>query len=180
MPSPRVASGPIVGSLGRLDRQKGYDVLVRALQLLPGVTAVLVGDGPERAALERLAGELGVSERLHITGWLEDGRARLASFDVFVLPSLYEGLPLVVLEAMVAGLPVVASDVGSVRDAVREDGRAARAGRRRGGARRGDPACARPELGARLGEAGRVRALERFTVERMVRAYERLYDDVLR
>ena len=180
VPRPRVAPGPIVGSLGRLDRQKGYDVLVRALPLLPGVTAVLVGDGAERPELERLAGKLGVTDRLHITGWLEDGRTLLPSFDVFVLPSLYEGLPLVVLEAMLAGLPVVASDVGSVRDAVSEGvtGLLVPAGdvpRLAAAVQR----ALDPEFGPRLGQAGRVRALERFTVERMVRAYEMLYDDVL-
>jgi glycosyltransferase involved in cell wall biosynthesis len=179
-PSPRMASGPIVGSLGRLDRQKGYDVLVRALPLLPGVTAVLVGDGAERVALEQLAGKLDVSERLHITGWREDGRTLLPSFDVFVLPSFYEGLPLVVLEAMLAGLPVVASDVGSVRDAVRQDvtGLLVPAGDAAGLAEAIRRAL-EPQLGARLGEAGREQALERFTVERMVRAYETLYDDLL-
>jgi glycosyltransferase involved in cell wall biosynthesis len=181
VPRPRVAPGPIVGSLGRLDRQKGYDVLVRALPLLPGVTAVLVGDGAERPELERLAGKLGVSDRLRITGWLEDGRALLPSFDVFVLPSLYEGLPLVVLEAMLAGLPVVASDVGSVRDAVSEGvtGLLVPAGdvpRLAAAVQR----ALDPEFGPRLGQAGRARALERFTVESMVRAYEMLYDDVLR
>jgi glycosyltransferase involved in cell wall biosynthesis len=178
---PRATGGPIVGSLGRLDRQKGYDVLVRALPTLPGVTAVLVGDGPERGALERLAHELGVSDRLRITGWRDDGRAQLASFDVFVLPSLYEGLPLAVLEAMLAGLPVVASDVGSVRDALRdgETGLLVPPGdatRLADGIRR----ALEPELGAVLGERGRREALERFTVEAMVRAYEALYDSVLR
>lgn len=173
--------GPaIVGSLGRLEAQKGYDVLVRALPALPGVAAVLVGDGSERVALERLAGELGVSDRLRITGWLEEGRAELAAFDVFVLPSRYEGLPLAVLEAMLAGVPVVASDVGSVRDAIR-DGHTGLlvppgdATRLAGAIRR----ALEPELGKRLGAAARAQALDRFTVERMVRAYEELYEEVL-
>jgi glycosyltransferase involved in cell wall biosynthesis len=177
---PRVAPGPVIGSLGRLDPQKGYDVLVRALPDLPGVTAVLVGDGAERARLEQLAAKLGVSDRLHITGWLDDARARLGSFDVFVLPSLYEGLPLSVLEAMLAGLPVVASDVGSVRDAVRqnETGLLVPAEDVAGlveAIRR----ALDPELGKRLGETGKAVALDRFTVEKMVRAYEQLYDEVL-
>jgi glycosyltransferase involved in cell wall biosynthesis len=178
-PPPRVASGPIVGSLGRLDGVKGHDVLVRALPLLPEVTAVLVGDGTERNALEALAADLGVADRLRILGWLEDGRRQLGGFDVFVLPSRSEGLPLALLEAMLAGLPVVASDVGSVGEAVREgetgllvppgDPGALAAAIRR---------ALEPELGARLGASGRARALERFTVEAMVSAYERLYAEL--
>ena len=82
---------------------------------------------------------------------------------------------------MLAGLPVVASDVGSVRDAVRQDetGLLVPAGDVAGLAEAIRRAL-EPELGARLGKAGQVLALERFTVERMVRAYETLYDDVLR
>ena len=116
--APRLAAGAVIGSLGRFDEQKGYDVLVRALPQLPGVTAVLVGDGRDRGAVEQLAAAQGVADRLRVVGWSDEPRAYLAGFDVFVLPSRYEGLPLVVLEAMLAGLPVVASDVGSVAEAV--------------------------------------------------------------
>ena len=80
-PMPRLTSGRVVGSLGRLDELKGYDVLVRALPALPHVTAVLVGDGEARPRLERLAHELGVMERLVITGWENCARAYLATFD---------------------------------------------------------------------------------------------------
>jgi glycosyltransferase involved in cell wall biosynthesis len=119
-PVARLAPGPIVGSLGRLTDQKGYDALVRALPALPDATLVLVGDGPERPALEALAAELGVADRLHVTGWTDDARRHLPAFDVFALPSRWEGMPLVILEAMHAGLPVVASDVGSVAESVRD------------------------------------------------------------
>jgi glycosyltransferase involved in cell wall biosynthesis len=174
-----LASGPLVGSLGRLDEQKGYDVLVRALAALPGVTAVLVGDGPERSRLERLAGDVGVGDRLVVTGWKEDARAYLSSFDVFVLPSRYEAFPLSILEAMLAELPVVASDVGGVSEAV-VDGQTgllvpvedpeALAGAIR--------AALEPATRERLGRRGRERALARFSVSAMVDAYEALYDEV--
>jgi glycosyltransferase involved in cell wall biosynthesis len=118
---PRVSDGPVVGSLGRLERQKGYDVLVRALAELAGVHAVIVGDGEEREALERLAEELGVSERLHILGWRDDPRDHLTSFDAFVLPSRFEGFPLSIVEAMQAGLPIVASNVGSIAEALDDE-----------------------------------------------------------
>jgi glycosyltransferase involved in cell wall biosynthesis len=112
--------GPVIGSLGRLTDQKGYDLLVRALPGLPSATLVLVGDGPQRPVLEGIAAELGVAERLQITGWVEDSPRRLVEFDIFALPSRWEGMPLSILEAMHAGLPVVACDVGSVAEAVRD------------------------------------------------------------
>ena len=172
--------GPVVGSLGRLHPQKGYDVLVRALRELPDVHAVLVGDGDERPALERLAAELGVADRLHILGWQDDPRAFLTSFDVFVLPSRYEGFPLSVVEALQAAVPVVASDVGSVAEALDDE---------RGGVlvRPGDPsalACAirellaDPERRRRMGAHGRAVALERHTASAMASGFLAIYDEV--
>jgi glycosyltransferase involved in cell wall biosynthesis len=167
----------VLGSLGRLDPQKGYDVLVEALVSLPGVGALLVGDGAEAEALRRLAADHGVSERLHITGWQERPRDYLTAMDVFVLPSRYEGLPLAIVEAMLAGLPVVASDVGSVREAV-VDGETGFL------VPPGDPSALvrsilrlrdDPALRRGLGEAGRARALREFSVDAMARAYEQLY-----
>lgn len=118
-PPPASPDGrPVIGSLGRLHEQKGYDVLIRALAELPDARAVIVGDGPDRPALEALAGQLGVADRLELVGWRDDAREWLASFDVFTLPSRYEGFPLSIVEAMLAGTPVVATDVGSVPEAV--------------------------------------------------------------
>lgn len=172
---------PVIGSIGRLDRQKGYDVLVRALPDLPGATVVIVGAGEEQARLEALAAELGVSDRLELAGWSDDARSRLGTFDVFVLPSRFEGLPLVILEAMLAGLPVVATDVGSVSEAVidRSTGLLVPSGDPAALARAlesllGD-AVLRDELGAR----GRIRARELFYAEGMAERYETLYDEVL-
>lgn len=180
-PVPRTLAGPVIGSLGRITDQKGYDALVRALPALPDATLVLVGDGPERGALERLAAELGVAGRLVVTGWTSEARRHLPTFDVFSLPSLWEGMPLVILEAMHAGLPVVASDVGSVAEAV-ADGEtgyvvapgdaAALHGRL---ARLLDDAALR----TRLGERGRAVAAERFSAAAMARRYEAVYADVL-
>jgi len=172
----RSVAGPTVGSVGRLDYQKGYDVLIRALAHLPGVQAVLVGEGPERGALTRLAEEVGVGDRLALPGWSDEPRAHLSTFDVFALPSRFEGFPLAVLEAMLAELPVVASDVGSVAEAVvdgetgilvaPDDVDALAAGIARV-LHDGDRAA--------LGRAGRRRVLERFSVEQMAREFEAVY-----
>lgn len=114
----------IVGSVGRLAPVKGHRHLVEALRdLPPSVHAVLVGDGPERPALEALATEMGVGSRLHLLGLRTNAQDILPAFDVFALPSLAEGLPRAVLEAQACGVPVVASDVGALAKAVAPGGR---------------------------------------------------------
>lgn len=180
-PVARPATGPLIGSLGRLTEQKGYEALVQALPALPDATLVLVGDGPERAALEALAGELGVGDRMIVTGWTSEARRWLPALDVFALPSRWEGLPLVILEAMHAGLPVVACDVGSVAEAVLdgETGYAVAPGDQAALERRLAALVADPELRARLGARGREVAAERFTSAAMARRYEAAYRRII-
>jgi glycogen synthase len=111
--------------VGRLAPQKGVDTLVAAAGLLkdPCAQVLLVGDGPERKALERETERLGVGDRLHFVGFVTHDRlpAAMAHADVLVLPSLYEELGTVLLEAMQAGLPIVASETGGIPDVI-EDG----------------------------------------------------------
>jgi glycosyltransferase involved in cell wall biosynthesis len=172
----------VVGALGRLSPEKGFDVLVRALALLPEAHAIVLGDGPERPALEALARELGVADRLELAGWDDDAQLRLPSFDVLVLPSRFEAFPAAVVEAMLAGLPVVATDVGSVAEAI-VDGEtglvvapddpgalAAALGR----------VLADPALRASFGAAGRARAQALFSAAAMARAFEALYEEIRR
>ncbi|MET9857275.1 glycosyltransferase [Streptomyces sp. NPDC006450] len=108
----------VVGGVGRLVPGKRFDVLVRAVAALPGAHLLLAGDGPERAALRRLAAELGAQSRIHLLGERDplgdsaDGRtpgvpALLAAMDVFVSPSREEAFGLAVIEALAAGLPVL-------------------------------------------------------------------------
>ena len=181
-PVDRPVPGPVIGSIGRLSPEKGLDVLLRALVDLPGVTAVLVGDGPERDALKQLALELGVDERAIFTGRVPESRVYFPVLDVYVLASHSEGLPLALVEAMLAGRPVVATDVGSVSEAI-TDGETgllvppddapalARAVR----SLLDDPARA-----AALGAAARARAETSFSAQAMARQYEELYDEVRR
>jgi glycosyltransferase involved in cell wall biosynthesis len=101
--------GKLVLALGRLHRNKAFDMLIRALPRLPGVHAVIAGEGPERADLLDIARREGVSDRLHLIGWREDTGALLAAADALACPSRHEPLGNVVIEAWSAGRPVVAA-----------------------------------------------------------------------
>jgi glycosyltransferase involved in cell wall biosynthesis len=170
-----------VGAVGRLTDQKHLDALVRALAATSQMHLSLVGDGPERGALERLARDLGVSDRLEITGWIDDARDRLPGLDVLALPSRWEGMPLAILEAMHAGIPVVAADVGSVAEAVAdgETGFVVAPGDQPALQERLERLGASPDLRRRLGDAARRVAAARFTTATMARGYEAVYRDVL-
>jgi len=168
---------------GRLDRTKAVDDIIRAFATVapefPASYLVVIGGGVELDGLARLVAELGLAERVLFLGEVPDPGGVLAASDVFVFASLYEGLPNAVLEAMGAGLPVVATDVGGIPEVV-TDGEAGHLVP----VRRPDQLAKRmlelardPELRRRLGEVGRARVAE-FTVERMVGAYEALYDEV--
>ena len=113
---------PRVLFVGRLAPQKGVRTLVAATGLLedPSAQVLLVGDGPERPALEREAERISVGDRLHFVGFVAHDRlpAVLAHADLLVLPSLYEELGTVLLEAMQAGLPIVASKTGGIPDVI--------------------------------------------------------------
>ncbi|MCO6417213.1 glycosyltransferase [Siccirubricoccus sp. KC 17139] len=119
---PAPPGAPKLLALGRLHRNKGFDVLLRTLPMLPGVHLSIGGEGPERAALQSLAAELGVAERVAFLGWRQDIGALLAGSDIFLCPSRHEPLGNVVLEAWSAGRPVVAADAAGPA-ALIEDGR---------------------------------------------------------
>jgi glycosyltransferase involved in cell wall biosynthesis len=109
----------IVGAVGRLAAVKGHRVLIQALQKMPDVVdLVLVGDGPERPALEALALDLDMADRVRFLGQREDLELIYPAFDVLCQPSLAEGLPRTILEAQSCGVPVVATKVGGMPEAV--------------------------------------------------------------
>jgi glycosyltransferase involved in cell wall biosynthesis len=180
-PLERPTDGPVIGTVGRFAPQKGQDVLVKAMEDLPGVTAVMVGDGEGRAELAGLAERLGVSDRVLMPGWSADPRPWLPSFDVFVLPSRVEGLPLVIIEAMLASRPVVATRVDGIPEEIvdgvtglivpPEDPPALASAVRE--------LLQDPERRERMGREGREVALRRFSVERMVAGYEALYRELV-
>ena len=109
-----------IGAVGRLSPEKGLGVLIEAMAKLPRSHLVLVGDGPERARLEELVDKLGLIERVDFAGWVDPPWTATWAFDVLAMPSFTEGFPLVIVEAMLAGMPVVASHVGGIPEIVVE------------------------------------------------------------
>lgn len=168
----------LIGAIGRLSTQKGWDVLCRAAPAVraqcPRAVVAIVGEGPERAALQALAAEHGV----RLLGARADAASLLHAFDVLAAPSRFEGLPLVPIEALHAGVPVVAADIAGLRDVVGDAGVLVAPE---------DPAAlgaalgrlaADPQRRAELGARGRSRATALFGIERLARetlaVYERL------
>ena len=170
----------LVGGIGRLAEQKGWDILCRAAPTIrehcAGAVVVIVGDGPQRPQLEALAQRHGV----RLLGARIDAGAVLSAFDVLAAPSRFEGLPLVPIEALHAGVPVVAADIDGLRSVVGDAGvlvagEDADALGAAVGALAADPARR-----AQLAERGRERAAELFSVQRMAAQTRAVYDRVAR
>jgi glycosyltransferase involved in cell wall biosynthesis len=169
-----------VAAIGRLVRQKGLDIVLQAMVQAPSVRLTIAGTGEQEPDLRRTVGDLDLDDRVDFVGWV-DPASIFRRVDAVALPSRNEGLPLVLLEAMHAGLPVIATPVGSVPEAVehgktgllvpREDPRAlawalnelAASARRR----------------AELGSAAQLRAREEFSPTAMADGYDAIYSAVL-
>jgi glycogen synthase len=172
---------PRVLFVGRLAPQKGVSTLVEAAGLLkePSAQVLLVGDGPERSKLERDAERLGVDDRLHFVGFFAHERlpAVLAHADLLVLPSLYEELGTVLLEAMQAALPIVASRTGGIPDLIEDgvNGMLVPAGDPEALARAIDRLLADRDLARRLSKEAQQRAKDydwEVLAERVLRVYQ--------
>jgi glycosyltransferase involved in cell wall biosynthesis len=180
------AGSRVIGFVGRLARQKRVKDLIWAMQLLQQLTdrvyLLLVGEGPERNDLIALARHVGCEHLIRFAGYREDAAKLIALCQVFWLGSEFEGMSNSVMEAMAAGVPVVATDIPPNRELVvdGETGFLVRVGDSVGMAQFTDRILADPSLGQRLGAAGRERMRSQFSIERMVAAHADLYREVLR
>jgi glycosyltransferase involved in cell wall biosynthesis len=172
----------VVLTLARLVSRKGLGTLLDAAALVPDVVFAIAGEGDERSMLETRIRQLGLEGRVRILGQRDDIPALLASCDLFVLPSLFEGLPLSILEAMAAGKPVIATAVPGTREAVREGetGLLFPPGDAPALACAVTSILADQGFAARLGRAGQVRVRQEFSAEIMTRQVEAVYGEVLR
>lgn len=107
-------SAIVIGTVGRLSKEKGHKYLLEATKDLPHIILLIVGGGPLQNQLENYADVLGIKERVIFTGFRQDTYDFIAAMDIFALPSLSEGIPLVILEAASLGKPIVASSVGGI------------------------------------------------------------------
>jgi glycosyltransferase involved in cell wall biosynthesis len=172
--------GPVIGTVTALRPEKALDRLLHAFRIVSAsvpARLVIAGDGPERAGLVQLASHLGLADRVHFTGHLSDPAPLYAAFDIFALSSDTEQMPLSVIEAMAAGLPVAATDVGDVRLMLApENGRFVGPKDAGGLAASLVALVADPALRARLGAQNRAKAARDYDQEAMFAAYAALFD----
>ncbi len=180
-----VASTAVVGLVGRLAPEKGIQYFLDAaavvLRSAPEVVFVVVGDGPERRNLEGAARSLGIENKVHFAGKLEDMAGVYASLDILVSSSLKEGLPMTILEALASGRPVVATAVGAVPELVQHEQTGlltppADAGALAGAILRLLDDC---QLREKVAVQGQRLVREQFSAEAMTTQYLKVYDEVM-
>jgi sugar transferase (PEP-CTERM/EpsH1 system associated) len=177
-----------LGMVGRLDPVKNHAALLRSLRAIldrrtdlgPVLRLTIVGDGPQRMPLETLTRELGLESVVEFTGTRDDTAELMRTFDVFVLPSMNEGISNTILEAMASGLPVIAARVGGNPELVLpeqtgllydpSDGDGLTGGLLR--------YLQEPALRESHGRAGRERALASFSLDSMIQRYLEIYDEL--
>ena len=175
----------VVGMVARLDLKKGFEYLLRAARELcgtfPGLKVVIVGEGPDRNEIEDMIQRFGLQSNVILAGQHSNMPAIYAAMDVFVLPSLNEGLPMTILEAMAASKPVIATRVGAIPKVIQDEQTgllvdpADSDGLRNALAR----LLADSDLCSRLGSVGHDWVSRNYTSEAMALKYRQMYDDVL-
>jgi len=173
--------------VGRLSKQKDPLLLLRAFSELPPelknkAKIVIIGDGPKREKLENFIKQSKLEEKIKLRGALPREKVfeMLRESDIFVLTSNWEGFPRTILEAMSFGLAIVASDVGGVREAINEDcGILVKRGDKEGLKRALEKLLKNPEIVQKMGEKSRERVEREFSLEKMLRATEQVYQEIL-
>lgn len=173
----------LLGTAGRLDRQKGHAFLLDAMARLKHLPLrlLILGEGPLRADLEGRLRRLGLEGRVLMPGEKPEALAWLSALDAFVLPSLWEGLPNALLEAMALGLPCLACRVDGVGEVVQDGQNGLLVGAADGEslARRIAELAGDEDLRLRLGRAAEETIRRRFSLPRMIAEYEAAYDEAL-
>jgi glycosyltransferase involved in cell wall biosynthesis len=183
--APRRGDRWIIGTIAALEARKGHRFLLEAAAQLKShghkIEYRWAGDGPLLDELKQLADKLGLAEDVHFCGFVDDTPSFLAEIDVFVLPSLYEGLGVAALEAMAAGLPVIASSVGGLAESVIDSQTGFLVAPQDPLALAGaiDRLTRDRDLAQVMGRRGSERVRECFTLERMARQNEAYYYELL-
>jgi glycosyltransferase involved in cell wall biosynthesis len=177
---------PVLGTVGRLTLQKGQRYLLEAVSQLrgkfPRLVLLVVGDGPLKNELKEYAKTLGIQESVIFTGSRRDVPSLLAAMDVFVLPSLWEGLSISLIESMAAGKPVITTDIAPIREVVNTDkvGILVPPKNSTTLADAVEILLRDRKLAGRLGMAARERVFSTFNIETTIRRYTGIFENILR
>jgi glycosyltransferase involved in cell wall biosynthesis len=172
---------PLIGAVGRLVWQKGFEFFIKAipeiLQSSPEAKFLIVGEGPLRSQLEKSAQTLNINDSLIFTGFRNDIRQILSSIDVLMVPSLLEGLPMIILEGMAMAKPIVATNIDGITEQISHEGEGILVPIRKPEALAGAVSriIENDELATALGRAARKKVETYFSVEHMVRETEKVY-----
>jgi glycosyltransferase involved in cell wall biosynthesis len=176
----------VVGAVGRLVWQKGFEYLIRGipdiLKAHSETRFLFVGDGPLRGPLQDLSASLGMSHRIVFSGFQRDIKDILAAMDVFVIPSLREGFPMVTLEAMAMAKPIIATNIDGITEQISDglDGFLVPPGDSAALTRAISAVLRDPLLGLKMGRRARLTVESKFPVEKMVAETERVYHSLIR
>lgn len=175
---------PLLGFVGRLSPEKGLPHLLLALTRpsLSSVHLAIAGDGPERSNIEQLINKLGLQARVHLLGYRRDTLNVYHALDGFVLPSTIEAFPMVLLEAMSCGLPVIASNVGEISRIIHTDsvGYLTQAGNNESLADAIEQWLETPSTRDNMGQLARERVIAQFSSRAMAHRYAEIYQTVLK
>jgi len=169
-----------IGIVGRLVPVKNHKMLLRVAQKIKA-KFIIIGDGELRQELENYAKELGIEDIIEFRGWVKDVAEIYRDLDIVVLTSLNEGTPVSIIEAMAAARPVVATEVGGVRDIMQDakSGYLVESGDHEGFTERLADLVKDREKRVRFGECGRGLARERFSKKRLIGDMKRVYGEIL-
>jgi glycosyltransferase involved in cell wall biosynthesis len=176
----------VIGSVGRMVPEKGFQYLIEAapavLAKFPNAKLLLIGDGPFRASLEKLAEQLEIRSRIIFTGKQRDMKRVYDSLNIFVLPSLAEGMPMVILEAMEARKAIIATSVGSIPALIipEKTGLLVKPGDRRGLQNAVLRLLGDPQLSCSLGREAQSYVRQKYSLVRMAEQYSALYQELRR
>lgn len=180
------AGVPVIGTVAVFRFQKRLDLWLEVAkqirEQLPEARFILVGDGPLKAELEQVVARLGVEGYVHFAGLQTEIRPYLAAFDVFMISSIFEGLPVAMLESMAFGCPVVSTDAGGIKEVIRsgKDGLLCSIDEPMQLASLAVDVLTHPEKAVQLRTQGRRRIEESFSMDKMVRELEGLYRKMAR
>ncbi len=181
----RAETDIILGTAGRLVEVKGIEYLLQAVSLLrhefPSMQLEIAGSGPLRETLEAEAVRAGIERHVKFLGWIDDIASVLSRWSIFVMPSLDEGFPIAALDAMAAGVPVVATSVGGIPELIQDGTNGCLVPPRDVDAlvSRLRVLLCDPALRNRIGSAGFARARDHFGPAQMIASFAQLYDELL-